>query len=85
MRQVDNEASFVYWLERARSGEKVLYYDGFLMMDREKLIKAGCSPAEFPDRIRTGILAWKAYERGLVNLFQKKRDFFEYDYVAVKI
>ncbi len=85
MKHIDNVASFDYWLGRARPGEKVVYYDGFLMMDREKFLKSGGSAEGFPDTIRTGIMAWKAYERGMVMLFQRKRDYFEYEYIAVRV
>ncbi len=85
MKYIDNEASLDYWLGRAKPGERVMYYDGFLMMEKEKFLKSGGTVENFPDKIRTAIFAWKAYERGMVRLMQKKRDYFKYEYVAIRV
>lgn len=84
MKQVDTEDSFEYWLRKAKVGEKIMYYDGFLMMDRERLIKNGMFVENFPQTVKTAIKAWKAYQDGLVILAQKKNDYFSYDYIAIK-
>lgn len=84
MKEVDTEATFHYWLRGAKKGERVVYYDGFLMRDREQAIKSGFFVEQFPPRIKTAILAWKAYMNGEVVLTQKKRGFGEYEYIATK-
>lgn len=84
MKQVDTEDNFDYWLNRAKPGETVVYYDGFLLMDRERLVNNGIFADKFPQTIKAAIRAWKAYQNGHVTLVQKKRDFFAYDYIAIK-
>ena len=84
MKQVDTEDNFEYWLNKAKTGDSVMYYDGFLMMDRERLISSGVFADKFPQTIKAAIRAWRAYQAGLVTLVQKKRGFFSYDYIAIK-
>jgi hypothetical protein len=76
---------FIYWLEKAKRGERVVYYDGFLMRDREQAVKAGFFSDQFPAKLKSAIAAWKAYTSGLVILTQKKRGFAEYEYIAIKV
>lgn len=85
MKEVDNEDGFAYWLKKARVGEKVVYFDGFLMLERQKFIMAGGSPDGFPQKIKAGIAAWKAYRDGLVALVQRKKDEGSYEYIAAKL
>lgn len=84
MKEVDNDVAFLYWLKRAKKGERVSYYDGFLMRDREVAIQSGFFSDEMPPRIRSAIEAWKAYLDGTVRLFQRKRADLEYEYIAIK-
>lgn len=84
MKEVDTETTFHYWLRNAKRGERVLYYNGFLMRDREQAVKSGFFAEQFPDRIKAAIQAWKAYMAGDVVLTQKKRGFAEYEYIATK-
>lgn len=84
MKEVSTEDAFSNWLSRARKGERVVYFDGFLMLERQRhaLNNAG---VPFPAKIKTAMLAWGAYLEGLVELVQHKRDEGEYSYIAVKV
>lgn len=84
MKEVDTEDSFAYWLSRARRGEKVLYFDGFLMLERQKLVMAGVQRDGFPQKIKAAMAAWRAYLEDLVVLVQRKKDEGEYEYIAIK-
>lgn len=84
MKEVDTDASFDYWLKRAKKKERIMYYDGFLMRDREIAIRSGIFADDMPPKIKAAIAAWKAYLNGEVLLFQKKRDDMEYEYIAIK-
>lgn len=84
MKEVKTEDGFLKWLKKARRGEKVAYYDGFLMMDRELYFKNGGFVEGLPDDMKTAKLAWLSYLDGLVFLVQKKRDVCAYEYIAVK-
>jgi hypothetical protein len=83
LKEVNTEDGFYQWLKRAKTGEKVVYFDGFLMLERQKhlLNNAG---VEFPQKIKTAMFAWRTYLEGLVELVQRKRDEGEYEYIAVR-
>lgn len=83
MKEVQTEEGFGNWLSRAKPGEKVMYFDGFLMLERQKFLTS--NPKDnFPQKIRTAMLAWRAYLEGLVILIQHKRDECEYEYIAIR-
>lgn len=84
MKEVDTEDNFDYWLARAKKGEKVVYFDGFLMFERQKFVMAGIPKEEFSQKIKTAMAAWRAYLENLVVLVQHKRDEGEYEYIAVR-
>ncbi len=84
MKEVDNEASFIHWVSKARKGEKAVYYDGFLMMDRERFLQAGGLVDQFPQKIKAARVAWKAYMDGHVLLVQKRKDACSYEYIAIR-
>lgn len=84
MKEVDTEDTFAYWLSRARRGEKVMYFDGFLMLERQKLVMAGIPKEGFPQKIKAAMAAWRAYLEDLVVLVQRKKDEGEYEYIAIK-
>lgn len=85
MKEVDSDTMFLHWLRGARRGEKIVYYDGFLMRDREIAIRSGFFADEMPPRFKAAKMAWKSYIDGLVHLVQHKRAEGEYEYIAVKI
>lgn len=85
MNSVYTEDGFKFWANKAPRGQSVVYYTGFLMYDRERLLQRGVSPEHFPDEIRTAKMAWNHYTYGDVALVQKKKGPFLYDYIAVKI
>lgn len=85
MKEVDSDHAFLYWLRGARSGDRVVYYDGFLMKDREHATRSGLFVDQFSPKLKSAISAWKAYMNGEVLLTQKKRDFGEYEYIATKV
>ena len=84
MKEIDTDVSFAYWLRNAEKGESVVYYDGFLLRDREILTRNGLRPEHFPDGIKTAIMAWRCFTDGLVTLTQKRRGYFDYAYIATK-
>ena len=83
MKEVQTEYAYTDWLARAKKGEKVVYFDGFLMFERQKIVMSG-NKDSFPQRIRTGMLAWKSYLDGLVTLVQHRKDEGEYEYIAIR-
>jgi hypothetical protein len=84
LKETDTDIAFQYWLKNARPGERVLYYYGFLMRDREVFMRGGGFSDNFPPSIKTAIAAWKAYMNGSVHLIQKKQGMGVYEYIAVK-
>lgn len=84
MKEVDTEDAFSFWLSKARKGERVVYFDGFLMLERQKFVMNGFTRDQFPQKIKTAIRAWDAYMDGLVALTQHKRDDGEYEYIATR-
>ena len=81
---MDTEDNFNYWLSRAKRGEKVVYFDGFLMLERQRLINNGIDRDSMPQKIKSAVAAWRAYLEDRVVLVQHKRDEGEYEYIAVK-
>lgn len=84
MKEVDSEQALVHWVGKAKKGEKAVYYDGLLMMDRSRYFHNGGMVGGEPEKIRTANFAWRLYTEGLVTLVQKKKDQYSYDYIAVK-
>lgn len=84
MKEVDTEYGFTWWLSKAKKGERVVYFDGFLMLERQRLIVNGFTRDQFPQKIKTAMLAWNSYMGGLVALTQRKRDDGEYEYIATR-
>jgi len=84
MKEVDSETTFRYWVKTASSGERCLYYNGFLMRDREVFLRSGGFTDKFPPSIKCAIEAWKAYLNGGVRLVQKKISPYDYQYIAIK-
>lgn len=84
MREVDNENSLAYWANKARKGESAIYYDGFLMMDRQFYFANGGDPEKQPEKLRAAKFAWHLYMDGVVNLVQRRKGNFSYEYIAVK-
>lgn len=84
MKQVDSEQALSYWLSKAKKGEKVIYYDGLLMMDRQRFFANGGLVGGEPDKIRAANFAWRLHTDGLVGLVQKKKEQYSYDYIAIK-
>lgn len=84
MKEVDSEQALSYWMGRAKKGEKVIYYDGLLMMDRQRFFANGGLVGNEPEKIRAANFAWRLYSDGLINLVQKKKDQYSYDYIAIK-
>lgn len=75
----------MHWLKGAKRGERVVYFDGFLMRDREIAVRSGFFAHDLPPRFKAAIMAWHAFMDGLVLLFQHKRAEGEYEYIAVKL
>lgn len=90
--QTDEEVTvpaFQLWLKHARPGDRFEYHRGFLVTDREKVVNLpqyGMPAHVFYEPVHSvGQAAWQAYERGHVDLLQKKLDRHgNYAYMAVK-
>ena len=74
----------IAWLTKAKKGEKVVYFDGFLMRERQKFLFNNRGQG-YPEKILTALMAWRAYLEGVVVLVQHKRDEGEYEYIAIKV
>lgn len=82
-------ASFEHWLDKSRPGDRIVYHIGRLAMDREdvQLVPGVGQYAHifYEPYHSIGNAAWHAYERGLVELVQRKLRFNRgYEYVAIK-
>lgn len=84
MKNIDTELSLEYWAKKARSGEKAIYYDGFLMLDRQLYFMSSGGLESQPEKLKVARLAWRLYTDGVLNLIQKKKDDFSYEYIAIK-
>lgn len=84
MKEVETEHSLLQWAKKAKRNEKIMYYKGFLMRDRQRYIMNGGLQEDQPQTLKTANFAWYLYANGVVNLTQKKKDIFDYEYIAVK-
>lgn len=84
MREIETEQSLLHWAKKAKKGEKALYYNGLLMMDRQRYFMNGGLAENQPERLKAAKFAWHLYMDGIVTLVQKKKDAYKYDYIAVK-
>lgn len=85
MKEVDSTDTFNYWLGNSRPGDKCLYYEGFLMYDKEMYRRENQGAKYYSSLIETTFAALEAERRGLVALVQKKLEEGRYDYYAVRI
>lgn len=80
-------AHFELWLKTARPGDKFEYHRGFLAYDRETvtMMPQGYYAHVFHEPMHdVGLAAYGAYERGQVELVQKKIGRERYRYFAIK-
>ncbi len=70
------EAEFVGWLGRAKPGDTLIYYRGFLAVDRKSLPDGGALN-RLADRA-----AW-AFTQGLADLLQRRHGPDDSSYLAV--
>lgn len=85
MSHVHTEDGFKFWLKHAAPGQSVVYYTGFLMLDKEKLLQRGVMPENFPVEIKIAKTVWNYHIYGDVALTQYKKGPFVYEYLATKI
>lgn len=64
-----------------RPGESVVYHEGYLVRDRGEPKKRTDAQQAVHD---TATIAMRLYEQGSVNLVQRRRGEFWYEYVAVR-
>lgn len=74
----------IRWLSKANKGEKVVYYEGMLMADKERFYINGGTTDKLPEPLRAARVAWSAYMNDEVHLIQKRKGFLSYDYIAVR-
>lgn len=80
-------AHFELWLKSARPGDRFEYHRGFLAYDRETvtMMPQGYYAHVFHEPMHDlGLTAYGAYERGQVELVQKKLGRERYSYFAIK-
>ncbi len=82
--KVHDQDSMIRWLSKAKKGEKVIYYDGMLMADKERFYINGGTTDKLPEPMRAAKVAWSAYMNDQVHLIQKRKGFLSYDYIAVR-
>ena len=72
---------FDEWLNKAKRGDKITYYRGFIMAPHIQKL----SPTMDERRVR-GLRnhVFKVYNAHLVELIQKKHGDFDYEYMAVR-
>ena len=72
---------FADWINKARKGDKMTYYRGFLFAPNLQKL----SPTTDDRRVsRVRSHAWHLYLSGLVELVQKKHANFDYEYIAIR-
>lgn len=74
----------IRWLSKANKGEKVVYYEGMLMADKERFYINGGTTDKLPEPLRAARVAWSAYMNDEVHLIQKRKGFLSYEYIAVR-
>ena len=82
--KVHDQDSMIRLLSKAKKGEKVIYYDGMLMADKERFYINGGTTDKLPEPMRAARVAWSAYMNDQVHLIQKRKGFLSYDYIAVR-
>jgi hypothetical protein len=77
-----DEIGFLGWLGQARPGDVLTYHHGFLALD----VGPATSRLSPPARDRLGLTArcaWRAAERGLVHLLQRRHGPDAFSYLAI--
>lgn len=80
-------AAFQRWVEVSRPKDKMVYHVGMLVVDREKIVQLpsyGIARVFIEPYHGIGVYAWWAYERGLVDLVQRRLADGRYEYIAIK-
>lgn len=80
-------AAFQRWVQSSRPGQSFVYHIGHLMVEREKIAQipgVGIARVFIEPYNGIGEYAWWAYERGLVELVQRKRPDGRFEYIAQK-
>jgi hypothetical protein len=78
---------FEDWIAKANSGDRCIYYTGYLYVDRcwaSSTLKGEMVLAA-RGRVAAANRAWKSYNEGYVALTQKKLGDMEYQYIATRI
>lgn len=84
MKDIKSDVEFANWVSKAKSGDKVKYYGGLLMRDRQIFFTNSAYTGKLTPELSAAKMAWSAFKEGLVLLVQKRRDHCDYDYIAVK-
>jgi hypothetical protein len=81
---IDTSEDFTRWATHAKRNDRIVYYKGLLMRDRqlnENLL--GNKEGDIP-QFRTANKALEFSDLGIVKLFQKRHGEGDYSYIAVK-
>jgi hypothetical protein len=85
LKEVDSTDTLNYWLGNSKTGDMCIYYEGFLMYDKEIYKRENPGARYFSGAIEATVTALEASSRGLVALLQKKIGEGRYDYYAVRL
>ena len=72
---------FDEWVSKARKGQTITYYRGFLFAPNEQKLTP---TLDFKRVAKLANHVKNAYNKKLVTLVQKKHDNFDYEYMAVR-
>jgi hypothetical protein len=85
VRHIETPDEFVRWATDARKGQRVCYFQGWLMFDRmtrpHEELYGGAALTPY----KTCNKAWDFYKLGVVTLVQKKIGIEHYFYIAEKV
>ena len=84
MKCIKDDVEFANWVSKAKRGDKVKYYAGLLMRDRQIFFTNSAYTGKLTPELAAAKMAWKCYTEGLVHLVQKRIGHCDYEYIAVQ-
>lgn len=84
-RKVSTPDEFTRWATDAKPGQRVCYFQGWLMHDRMTMNPIKLSGPSALPQYKTCNKAWDFYNLGVVTLVQKKLGVENYLYIAERV
>jgi hypothetical protein len=72
------------WLKRAKLGDRRVYHVGNAASESPRVAVDNGDPKCVPKYPQLSELAWRAYEAGLVWLFQKRLASHKFEYIVIR-